>query len=51
MNKRKSSFKPDDPYRFELTREYLKDRYSKIKAKKSEIETEMGIRRENESNK
>lgn len=47
--KKTSSFKDNDPYRFELTKDFLKQRREKIKAKKNEIQTEMGIKKENDN--
>lgn len=49
MKKTKSSFKDNDPYRFELTRDFLERRKEKIEAKKYEIQTETGIKKENEN--
>lgn len=46
----KNSFKQDNPYRFDVTAEFLRERYNKISSAKSRIETEQKIRKEN-SNK
>ena len=39
-DKKQSSFKEDNPYRFDMTAEFLKERYNKISSAKSRIETE-----------
>ncbi len=49
-DKRQNSFKDNNPYRFDLTAEFLKDRYNKISSAKSRIETEQRIRKENSKN-
>lgn len=46
-DKKESSFKKDNPYRFDLTAEFLRERYDKISSNKSRIETEQKIRKEN----
>ena len=46
-DKKDSSFKEDNPYRFDLTAEFLRERYDKISSNKSRIETERKIRKEN----
>ena len=42
--------KNDDPYRFDLTADFLRDRYNKICGNKSRIKTEQKIREENNKN-
>ena len=46
-DKKDSSFKENNPYRFDLTAEFLRERYDKISSNKSRIETEQKIRKEN----
>ena len=42
--------KDNDPYRFDLTADFLRDRYSKICNNKSRVKTEQKIRQENSNN-
>ena len=42
--------KNDAPYRFDLTADFLRDRYNKICGNKSRIKTEQKIREENNKN-
>ena len=48
MNSEKDKIiKKDDPYRFDLTADFLQERYNKICNNKSRIKTEQKIRQEN----
>lgn len=46
-NKTKNSLTAKNPYRFDLTGDFITDGHNKISAKKSRIETEQKIRKEN----
>lgn len=50
MDKKESSFKEGNPYRFDKTGEFLYERYNSIRSRKSRIETEQRIKKENSSN-
>ncbi len=47
MDKKESSFKENNPYRFDKTGEFLYDRYNSIRSRKSRIETEQRMKKEN----
>lgn len=49
MDKKESSFKENNPYRFDKTTDFLYDRYNSIRSRKSRIETEQRMRKENNS--
>lgn len=42
--------KKDNPYRFDLTADFLRERYNKICNNKSRVKTEQKIREENSNN-
>ncbi|MBO7318804.1 MAG: hypothetical protein J6V06_02130 [Clostridia bacterium] len=44
--KKKNSMTAKDPYRFDLTGDYIKDGHCKISAEKSRIETEQRMKKE-----
>ena len=46
-NKKKNSLTDKDPYRFDVTGDFIKDGHNKIASAKSKIETEQKIRKEN----
>ena len=46
-NKNKNSLTDKNPYRFDLTGDFISDGHDKIASKKSRIETEQKIRKEN----
>ena len=46
-DKKKNSLTEKDPYRFDLTGDFIKDGHNKIASEKSRIETEQKIRKEN----
>ena len=47
MDKKENSFKTDNPYRFDKTGDFLYDRYNSIRSRKSRIETEQRMKKEN----
>lgn len=49
-NKKETSFKENNPYRFDKTGDFLYERYNSIRSRKSRIETEQKIKKENNSN-
>ena len=46
-NKNKNNLTDKDPYRFDLTGDFIKDAHQKIDAKKSRVQTEAKIKKEN----
>ena len=46
-SKKKNSLTDNNPYRFDLTGDFISDGHDKIASKKSRIETEQKIRKEN----
>ena len=46
MNEKKKN-NTNDPYKFEITGDFIQDGHNKISAKKSRIQTEAKIRKEN----
>ena len=47
MNDKKKNTKASDPYKFDITGDFIRDGHNKISAKKSRIQTEAKIRKEN----
>ena len=46
-DKKKTELTAENPYRFDLTGDFIKDGHNKIASQKSRIETEQKIRKEN----
>lgn len=46
-DKNKKSITDENPYRFDLTGDFIRDGHNKISAKKSRAQTEAKIRKEN----
>lgn len=47
-NKNKKGITDDNPYRFDITGDFIKDGHNKISSEKNRIQTEAKIKKENQ---